>query len=43
VLLLTGLGFRQREIAQRLAVSEKAVETIVYRHRKRLEQGEGIA
>jgi DNA-directed RNA polymerase specialized sigma24 family protein len=38
VLLLTSLGCKQREIAKELGLTEKAVETILYRHRKRIER-----
>jgi predicted transcriptional regulator len=36
--VLTSLGYKQREIAEELGVTEKSVETILYRHRKRIER-----
>jgi DNA-directed RNA polymerase specialized sigma24 family protein len=38
VLLLTSLGCKQREIAKELGLTEKAVEAVLYRHRKRIER-----
>jgi DNA-directed RNA polymerase specialized sigma24 family protein len=38
VLLPTWLGCTQREIAKELDLTEKAVEAILYRHRKRIER-----
>jgi hypothetical protein len=42
-LVLMAAGYTQQEIAERLGVTEKTIEMLVYRQRRRIEKRQGIA